>query len=50
MPQRRRIAVLVDATTSSSAKALDKTAHDLGLELLRYTVRNPHEIRPVLDK
>src|SRR5215207_5709510 len=49
VPQRRRIAVLVDATTSSSAKALDRTAHDLGLELLRYFVRNPQEIRPVLD-
>src|SRR5215207_1172686 len=38
---QRRIGVLVDATTSSSAKALDNTAHDLGLELLRYPVRNP---------
>jgi len=49
VPQRRRIGVLVDATTSSSAKALDSTAHELGLELLRYFVRNPQEIRPVLD-
>jgi len=50
VPQRRRIGVLVDATTSSSAKALDSTAHDLGLELLRYAVRNPREIRHVLDE
>ena len=40
----------VNATTSSSAKALDNPAHDLGLELLRYTVRNPQEIRLVLDE
>ena len=50
VPQRRRIGVLVDATTSSSAKALDSTAHDLGLELLRYAVRDPREIRHVLDE
>src|SRR5829696_3426751 len=50
VPQRRRIGVLVDATTSSSAKALDSTAHELGLELLRYFVRNPREIRHVLDE
>src|SRR5829696_8666629 len=29
VPQRRRIGVLADATTSSSAEALDRTAHDL---------------------
>ena len=49
VPQRRRIAVLADATTSSSAEALDRTAHGLGLELFRYSVRNPQEIRAVLD-
>ena len=50
VPQRRRISVLADATTSSSPSALDSTAHNLGLELFRYSVRSPQEIRSVLDE
>jgi putative tryptophan/tyrosine transport system substrate-binding protein len=49
VPQARRIAVLQDATTISTWTKVASTAHDLGVELVRFEVQSPDEIERALD-
>jgi putative tryptophan/tyrosine transport system substrate-binding protein len=49
VPQARHIGILVDPTTTSSARQLDRAARDLSLELRRFAAKDPLEIERALD-
>src|SRR5262249_56404375 len=48
-PHARRIAVLEDATMISTWTKVARTAHDLGVEVIRFEIQSPDEIERALD-